>query len=181
MTSLTGSSSYKALGMFYEKHVQNTLRNLWNIQADLTAASGDRGIDLIGRWMLKGVDGNDFSIPVLVQCKRASSISPNLIRELEGAWQRRSIFHEKPLAIMAATCTDLTRLTREALKVAIAPMLYLSISEDFCGHPLFVIPSISFSSAFPNLIITEERIMVDGRIIKRPHLLYDGLSIQNCK
>ena len=73
-------------GTVYEYTAFHTLRSL-GFDLQRIGGRNDAGIDLVGTWRLPS---RDLPLKVLVQCKRLTGknkISPNLIRELEGAFR----------------------------------------------------------------------------------------------
>lgn len=93
-----------------------------------TGRSADQGIDLIGHWTLPPVPA---PLPVIVQCKfRSAPLSPQHVRELEGAfqgipaeWRRKDVF------ALLVTTKKATKGVMDALSQSRWPMAFLKISR----------------------------------------------------
>lgn len=116
------------IGTYYEYLTQSSLRRL-GFHLHNAGGSNDYGIDLLGTWNLP-VKPRPISFKVLVQCKAlASRGGPNLIRELEGAFNGAPHnFHGPGLLGLLVTQKPATKGMRDALGRSNWPMGFVTIT-----------------------------------------------------
>jgi Protein of unknown function (DUF2034) len=115
------------IGTYYEYTVQHTLRRFaFNLQR--TGGRGDAGIDLIGTWHLPPVL-TPVPLRVLVQCKAfKAKLSPNLIRELEGAFVGAPVgMRGKGVVGVLVSPREATKGVREAMGRSRWPMAWVML------------------------------------------------------
>jgi hypothetical protein len=115
------------IGTYYEYIVQHTLRRFaFNLQR--TGGRGDAGIDLIGTWHLPPVLA-PVPLRVLVQCKAfKAKLSPNLIRELEGAFVGAPVgMRGKGVVGVLVSPREATKGVREAMGRSRWPMAWVML------------------------------------------------------
>jgi hypothetical protein len=118
------------VGTHYEYTVRNALHQL-GFSLTRTGRGNDYGIDLLGHWSIPSLPA-DTPLRVLVQCKaRSSSLTPNHIRELEGAfpgapagWRGEGV-----LGLLVAT-REASRGIREALIRSNMPLGFVMVTAD---------------------------------------------------
>ncbi|KAI0206353.1 hypothetical protein F4808DRAFT_455115 [Astrocystis sublimbata] len=121
------------VGTHYEYHVASTLGILG---FDLRRIGGhsDKGIDLLGTWGLPSTP-KDLPLRVLLQCKAFSTpksrISPQYIRELEGAYLGAPAgWRGSGVIAFLVTQRPATKGVREALAHSRWPLGYVSCSGE---------------------------------------------------
>ena len=118
------------VGTHYEYTVRNSLQQL-GFTLTRTGRGNDQGIDLLGHWSIPSLPA-DTPLKVLVQCKaRNGSLSPNVIRELEGAfsgappgWRGEGV-----LGLLVAT-RETTKGVREAMRQSSLPLGFVMVTAD---------------------------------------------------
>jgi len=118
------------VGTHYEYTVRNSLQRL-GFTLTRTGRGNDQGIDLLGHWSIPSLP-TDTPLKVLVQCKaRNGSLSPNVIRELEGAfsgappgWRGEGV-----LGLLVAT-RETTKGVREAMRRSSLPLGFVMVTAD---------------------------------------------------
>lgn len=118
------------VGTYYEYLTQSFLRRL-GFHLHNTGGSNDYGIDLLGTWNLP-VKPRLINLKVLVQCKAlASRGGPNLIRELEGAFNGAPhTFRGPGLLGLLVTQKPATKGMRDALGRSNWPMGCVTITGE---------------------------------------------------
>lgn len=118
------------VGTHYEYVVRDSLRQL-GFDLTRTGRGNDYGIDLLGHWTVPSLPAHT-PLRVLLQCKaRSGPLTPNHIRELEGAfagapagWRGDGV-----LGILVAT-REATRGVREALRRSSIPLGFVMATAD---------------------------------------------------
>ena len=118
------------VGTYYEYLAQLSLKRL-GFTLENTGGSNDYGIDLLGTWSLP-VKPRPINLKVLVQCKAlASRGGPNLIRELEGAFNGAPhTFGGPGLLGLLVTQKPATKGMRDALGRSNWPMGSVTITGE---------------------------------------------------
>lgn len=118
------------VGTHYEYTVRNSLHQL-GFNLTRTGRGNDHGIDLLGHWSVPSLP-QENPLRVLVQCKaRSASLTPNHVRELEGAFPGAPAgWHgEGVLGLLVAT-REASRGVREALIRSNLPLGFAMVTAD---------------------------------------------------
>lgn len=125
------------LGTRYEYLAQATLTRL-GLDLLRIGKTGDRGVDLAGRWYLSPSQNNQTGMAaehlrVLVQCKRITGkrkLTPSVVREMDGAflgapvgWRAENVF-----GIIVST-KPATKGVTSALQASKRPMVWVCMEE----------------------------------------------------
>ncbi|KAF2199425.1 hypothetical protein GQ43DRAFT_353031, partial [Delitschia confertaspora ATCC 74209] len=115
------------VGTHYEYTVALSLLHL-GFSLIRTGRRADRGIDLIGHWMLPPLPE---PLRIIVQCKaRSSGLSPKHVRELEGAFQGTPAeWRRKDVLGLLVTTHKATKGVLMALGANRWPMAFLKVSR----------------------------------------------------
>jgi len=116
------------IGTHYEYVVKSSLERL-GFSLRQTGGASDYGIDLLGTWIVPGIN---LSLRVLVQCKAtARKSNPSVVRELEGAfvgappgWQGHGVMG------LLVTQNSASKGIREALGRSRWPMGFVTCTSE---------------------------------------------------
>lgn len=207
-----GDQSYKRIGTAYELYAQSTLQH-FGISTEIRGSAGDGGVDLRGTWCL-GRRGNDKgmkelrTLNVVGQCKRMSkSLTPNLIRELEGTFQHCAAVQSdgEHVALMVSR-TAASRQALERIRVSQVPITFIRLIDTLEGcldDPETDIPSSSrqeqdlhlqiamshnyglmhalmnqaMQGKFPELSVVMKRFRMDSKLVYLPIFVYNGTIV----
>lgn len=156
-----GVNSFAASGKAYEHHVINVLHKYY-FKLNHQGGRGDGGIDLKGCWNLS----SEKSMLIIAQCKLTSSLSPRIIREMEGVVSREIHFNSDKgnntikdnLLGLIVSNDRISDASRIALTNSQFGLIYLKINDKEHSIRDVMVSKIINDQLLPDLVVGIQKI-----------------------